>query len=78
MIETRGLGAGSYPDAPDDMMKCYKVELVTTNTVECIVYAKSEDDARELAMNAKWDDIEEEKRNVEEILNIEECVEFQG
>ncbi len=72
MIDTKELGAGSYPDALEIEYKYYKMKVITSNEIECIVYAKNEDDAKKLVLNGKWDDIENEKIKVEEILNVEE------
>jgi len=72
MIDTTEAGAGSYPSAPEIELKCYRIKVITSNEIECIVYAKNEDNAKKDALNGDWEEIENEKVKIEEILKIEE------
>ncbi len=72
MLDTTELGAGSYPEAPEPDYKCFKVKVSASSEIEYIVYASDENEIEHLIMNGDWDDIENEKTKIEEILNIEE------
>jgi len=72
MLDTTELGAGSYPEAPEPDYKCYKVKVSASSEIEYIVYASDENEAEHLIMNGYWDDVDTEKKKIEEILNIEE------
>lgn len=57
MIDTKGLGAGSYPDAPEDDIKEFEIETEISAKMKVIVYAKNLEEAREYAEEGKNDDI---------------------
>ncbi len=75
MVDTTEVGAGSYPSAPETEYKCYRVKVATSNEIECIIYAQSEEDAMKGASSGEWEDIETEKIKVEEVLEIKEVKE---
>ena len=72
-IETRGLGAGSYPEPPESKEKCYQFEFNATERGYGYVYAKNATEAEEKIKNGEYDDIIETfDMQIEEITNIKE------
>ena len=67
-METRGLGAGSYPDAPENEEKSFKFEFSGSFTGHGFVYAKDEEEAYTLIENGEYFD---EKIKIVEITDIE-------
>ncbi len=72
MLDTTELGAGSYPQAKETEYKCFKVKVSASSEIEYIVYAVDEEETERLIVNGHWDDIENQKTKIEEILNIKE------
>jgi len=72
MLDTTELGAGSYPEPSEPDYKCYKVKVAVSSEIEYIIYACDENEAKRLIMNGYWDDVDTEKKKIEEILNIKE------
>lgn len=72
-IETKGLGAGSYPEPPENDYKTYQFDFNATIKGYGVVDAKSVEHARELIENNDYDEIIETfDMEIEEITNIEE------
>ena len=73
MIDTRGLGAGSYPEPQEPKEKCYQFEFNATISGYGYVYAESVERAEELINSGSYDDIVDTyDMNIEEITKIEE------
>lgn len=53
MFETRGLGAGSYPEAPERKRKDYKVKVVAE--IEVLVTAKDYEEIEESIQNKDYE-----------------------
>lgn len=72
MIDTEELGAGSYPcNVRDENYKCYEFEVEVSSKMKGYIYAKSEDEAKELVLEGKNDDISETYDvKVENIIKI--------
>ena len=72
-METRGLGAGSYPDAPDNKEKCFKFEFIGSVKGHGYVYAETLEQAKELIQYKDEDvTIENFDFEIEDIIKIEE------
>ena len=72
-IETKGLGAGSYPEPPDDKYKTYQFDFDASVKGYGIVTARNEEQARELLEQGEYDDIIETfDMEIEEITGIRE------
>lgn len=56
-IDTKGLGAGSYPEPPEPKEKCYKFEFDASIKGYGLVYAETEAEARELIATKDYDEI---------------------
>ena len=73
MIDTRGLGAGSYPEPPESKEKCYQFEFNATISGYGYVYAESVEQAEEKINNGDYDEIMDTWGiEIEEITKIEE------
>lgn len=72
-METKGLGAGSYPDAPENKEKCFAFEFVASEGGFGIVYAKNCEEAMEKIKSNDYDDIIDTfDFKIENIVKIEE------
>lgn len=72
-IETKGLGAGSYPEPPESEYKTYQFDFNASIKGYGVVTAKSEAEARELINISDYDDIiDTYDMQIEEITNIKE------
>lgn len=72
-METRGLGAGSYPDAPENEEKCFEFKFVASECGFGIVYAKNYEEAIEKIKSNDYDDIIDTfDFQIENIIKIEE------
>lgn len=72
-IETKGLGAGSYPEPPEDEYKVYQFDFDASIKGYGIVTARNEEQARELLEQREYDDIIETfDMEIEEITGIRE------
>lgn len=72
-METKGLGAGSYPEPPEPKIKCYQFDFNATISGYGIIYASSLEEARRLAENGEYDDIVDTyDLEIQEITGIEE------
>ena len=72
-IETKGLGAGSYPEPPEPKEKCYQFEFNATISGYGIVYAEDEFSALLKAERGDYDDIMDTwGMEITEITKIEE------
>lgn len=72
-VKTQEAGAGSYPEPPEEKIKCYQFDFNATICGYGIVYAKNEDEARELAENGDYSDIMDTYNlSIEEITNLRE------
>lgn len=71
MIDTQGLGAGSYPQAPEEECNCYFFIAETSSTIKGYVYASSTEEAEELIEKGEYEEIEYREEKVEEVENIE-------
>ena len=71
-METRGLGAGSYPDAPIEKYKMYRFEFSGSFTGHGFVYAEDEEEAYALIENGEYFDEEIEVVEITDIENVEE------
>lgn len=72
-METRGLGAGSYPEPPESKEKEFHFDFVASIGGYGVVYAKNEEEARKLASNNEYDDIIDTwGLTVEEVIKIQE------
>lgn len=56
-IETKGLGAGSYPEPIESQEKSYQFDFNATCQGYGIVTAKNEEEAKKLIMANDYDDI---------------------
>ncbi len=72
-IETKGLGAGSYPEPSDNGYKCYSFTALAISKINGYVWAKNAIEAEEYINNLEWSEIEDE--SIEEIEEIEELEE---
>lgn len=72
-IETKGLGAGSYPDAPEEKGGWYAVTVAVSTYATVYVCAESAEEAERLAMQGDYEDIEIEKNGCvfEEVEDVE-------
>lgn len=57
MIDTRELGAGSYPEASEPKYKCYQFEFEATIQGYGIIYAEDRETALAELRENKYDDI---------------------
>lgn len=72
-METKGLGAGSYPEPPEPKIKCYQFDFNATISGYGIIYASSLEEARRLVENGEYDDIVDTyDLEIQEITGIEE------
>lgn len=72
-IETKGLGAGSYPEPPEDKYKIYQFDFNASIKGYGVVTARDEERARELIEENEYDDIIETfDMEIEEITRIRE------
>lgn len=59
-MDTTGLGAGSYPQAPEENeYKCYKFTTEVSAKMNGFIYAHSEEEAKELIECGQNDDIDD-------------------
>ena len=73
MIDTVGLGAGSYPSPEEEKMKCYQFEFNGTISGYGIVYAENEHSASLKAEQGDYDEILDTwDMKIEEITKVEE------
>ena len=73
-IETKGLGAGSYPSPEEEKNKCYQFEFNGTISGYGIVYAEDEYSASLKAEQGDYDEIIDTwGTKIEEITKIEEA-----
>ena len=72
-METTGLGAGSYPEPPEDKTICYQFDFNATISGYGVVYADSIEQAKELIESNDYDDIIDTwGMKIQEITNIRE------
>lgn len=72
-FETKGLGAGSYPEPNDNGYKCYSFTASVISRINGYVWAKSEEEAEEYINNLEWSEIINESiEEVEDIESLEE------
>ena len=72
-IDTTEAGGGSYPEPLEQEEKCYQFDFKASTNGYGIVYAKNEDDAKNLILNNEYEDIiETYDLKIEEITKIEE------
>lgn len=72
-IETKGLGAGSYPEPIESQEKSYQFDFNATCHGYGIVTAKNEEEARKLIMSDDYDDIiDYQDYEITEITDIRE------
>lgn len=72
MFDTTELGAGSYPQKPEDD-KYVEFEAIVLCKIKGTVWAYDMDDAKELIDTFKWDEIDKtDYLEVEEIMSIKE------
>ena len=73
MIETKGLGAGSYPSPPEPIEKTYQFDFDASTRGYGVVTASNIEEARKLIETNDYDDIVETYGlNIEEITDIKE------
>lgn len=72
-FETKGLGAGSYPEPNDNGYKCYSFTALVISRVNGYVWARNASEAEEYINNLEWSEIENE--SIEEVDEIEELEE---
>lgn len=74
MIDTKEIGAGSYPESLKDYdIKCFTFEIELSSRVKGCIYARDEEEARELIMEGKNDDVFEViDERVENIVRVVE------
>lgn len=72
-IETKGLGAGSYPEPNESELKCFNFKATIYSNVSGYVWAKNEEEAEDLIYKMQWEEIENGK--IEEVYNVEELEE---
>lgn len=71
MIETKEIGAGSYPEPNDE--KCFQFDFKASCGGYGIVFAKDKEEARTKITERNYDDIIEYfDYEIEEIIKIEE------
>lgn len=74
MISTQEIGAGSYPDTPENDIKTFEIETEISAKMKIVVYAKTEEEAIEFAEEGKNDDINDiydiKIENIEEIKEV--------
>ena len=72
-VDTIEAGAGSYPEPPESIEKCYQFDFNASIRGYGIVYARDEREAREMATTGNYDDIiETYDMEIEEITSIRE------
>lgn len=72
-IETKGLGAGSYPEPPEPKEKCYQFEFNAKISGYGTVYAEDEFSASLKAGQGDYDEIIDTwGMEITEIVNVEE------
>lgn len=73
-METKELGAGSYPAYEEKSeFKCYEFEVNISLVGNGYVYAKSEEEAIRLINLGSWEELEKFKiERVEDIVEIKE------
>lgn len=72
MIETKGLGAGSYPEPKEEKERCYKFEFEATINGYGVVYAEDGVEALELAINDNYDEIiETYNMKIQDVISLE-------
>lgn len=73
MIDTKEIGAGSYPEPSEPKLKCFKFEFKATIGGVGIIYAEDIKRAKEGVINGEYDDIIDTwGMEIEEITEIEE------
>ena len=73
MLDTREIGAGSYPEPQEPKEKCYQFEFNGTIGGYGYVYAESVEQAKEKINNGDYDEIMDTwGMEIEEITKIEE------
>lgn len=76
MIDIKVLGAGSYPDAPEDDIKEFEIETEISAKMKIVIYAKNEEEAKEFAEQGKNDDINDVYDiKIENIIEVKEVKE---
>lgn len=71
-IDTTEAGGGSYPEPPIPRLKCYQFEFNATVRGYGLVYAETQDEAVDLIMKDKYDEIMDTwGMEIEEITSIE-------
>ena len=76
MIDIKVLGAGSYPDAPEDDTKEFEIETEISAKMKIVIYAKNEEEAKEFAEQGKNDDINDVYDiKIENIIEVKEVKE---
>lgn len=72
-LETKELGAGSYPELDDNKYKTYQFDFNATIKGYGVVNAKNKEQAIELINNNEYDDIIETfDMKIEDITNLKE------
>lgn len=72
-METKGLGAGSYPTPNESKEKCYIFDFNASLQGYGTVYAESQEKAIEKVLNNEYDEIiDTYDITIEEITKIEE------
>lgn len=72
VIDTVEAGAGSYPNPPENKLKCYQFEFNAEISGYGLVYAENEEQAEELIREEKYDDIIDTwGMEITDITNIE-------
>ena len=72
MIDTKGLGAGSYPEPPESKEKCYYFKFNATTKGCGYVYAENYEQAEELIDSGQFEVDYTYDMEIEEITKIEE------
>lgn len=76
MIETIGLGAGSYPEPPESKSKLYTFQVAVTGVAFVSVYAESRDEAEEAVYRHEFDGyddvIVDELDYIEGLVDVED------
>lgn len=70
-IETKGLGAGSYPEPPEPKEKCYVITCSCSAKGEFVVYAKDYEEAKEMLKNSEYEEFELREFQIEDINGYE-------
>lgn len=68
-IETKGLGAGSYPEPNESELKCFNFKAVVSSIIEGYVWARNASEAEDLIYEMQWEEVTDE--NIEEVEDIE-------